>query len=164
MEFGGEKLPDIACRALRDSGRISEIVVQHDREWHPPRREADLLVMHDPSRALTPVDVIRSVVDTVATGVAQAAVPGQAVTDTIKVVDDSDALRSTWDRARLRDVQSPLCCRAELAADLGHIPTLDDLAHRNVRLVPGDPRGMRLRSPFDLLVAEALTYETSGHR
>lgn len=137
-------------------------MIQDVRQWDPALTDADLLVVHDPARALTPVPVIRSVIDVVAGGEAQAAVPAEPVTDTIKVVEPADVLNSTWDRGRLRSLQSPLCCRVELVAGLRHAPTLGDLPHRRIRLVPGDPRGMRLRSRFDMLVAEVLTSRASG--
>lgn len=99
----------------------------------------DLLVVHDPKRALVSAEVIRSVVDTVRSG-ESAAAPAQQVTDTIKIVEPGDLLRGTWDRHRLREIHSPLCCRLGLVADLGRVPELGDLPPGRVRLVPGEPR------------------------
>lgn len=128
----------------------------------PAVREADVLVIHDPACALMPVTVIRSAVDVVLSGEAQAAIPAEVVTDTIKTVDSSNTLSSTWDRQRLRSIQSPLCLRAELATGMRTVPTIEDLPAGRVRLVPGDPRGIPLHSRFDMLVAATLSSVTDG--
>src|SRR5947199_9504630 len=69
----------------------------------PP--EAEVIVVHDAARPLASAALFQSVVDAVRDG-ADAAVPGVALADTVKVVEDGTVVE-TLDRARLVAVQTP---------------------------------------------------------
>jgi len=129
----------------------------------------DVVLVHDVARAFVPAAVVREVVDAVAgeavSGGAVAAVPVRPVADTVKVVDDDGIVRATRDRSHLRHVQTPLALRlATLTDALTRDPAaevtslLADLAALGgeIRTVHGDPHGMRIRTPFDVAVIEAL--------
>ncbi|MEY4136038.1 MAG: hypothetical protein RL205_166, partial [Actinomycetota bacterium] len=68
--------------------------------------EVDIVLVHDAARALTPPELISSVVAAVSAG-HQAVVPGLAVADTLKQVNAASDVVATPDRASLRAVQTP---------------------------------------------------------
>lgn len=124
---------------------------------------ADIVLVHDAARCLTPSAVTRAVVAAVRAG-HRAVVPVLPVTDTVKQVDASGTVVATVDRSDLRVVQTPQGFDAELlrrahAASSG--PATDDagLVERlgeKVSTVPGHPHAFKITTPFDLAVAEAL--------
>ncbi len=125
-----------------------------------------IVLVHDAARALTPA----SVFDAVVTGVAQTAsgiVPGVAVTDTIKRVDDDESVVETVDRAELRAIQTPQAFpRAALdaayaAADREHTDdaALFAAAGNTVSVVDGDERSFKITTPWDLRRAEGILRE-----
>jgi len=124
--------------------------------------DAKIVLVHDAARAFTPPALVRSVTAAVAAG-AQAVVPVLPVTDTVKRVDDAGVVLDTPSRTHLRAVQTPqgfdvdVLCRAYEAADVA----TDDagLVERigvPVHTVPGDVAAMKITTPFDLAVAEAV--------
>jgi 2-C-methyl-D-erythritol 4-phosphate cytidylyltransferase len=124
--------------------------------------DAGIVLVHDAARAFTPPALVRSVVDAVAAG-APAVVPVLPVTDTVKRVDDAGVVVDTPSRTHLRAVQTPqgfavdVLRRAYAAADVA----TDDagLVERigvPVHTVPGDVAAMKITTPFDLAVAEAV--------
>jgi 2-C-methyl-D-erythritol 4-phosphate cytidylyltransferase len=128
----------------------------------PP--EADLVLVHDAARALTPVAVFDAVIAALRAG-AEAVVPVLPVNDTVKRVVD-DRVLGTVDRGDLRIVQTPQgFARAVLErahAQAGPAAT-DDAAlverlGRTVVTVPGAQEAFKVTRPFDLLVAEAVLH------
>jgi 2-C-methyl-D-erythritol 4-phosphate cytidylyltransferase len=120
----------------------------------------DIVLLQDPARAFTPVDVIGSVVNALRAG-APAVVPVQPVTDTIKAIDAHGSVHATVDRATLRAVQGPRGFRAATLSSSGNADPFD-LTGVVVHPVAGDPLAMRVDTPFDLAVAEALLAEKVG--
>ncbi|MDE2578430.1 MAG: bifunctional 2-C-methyl-D-erythritol 4-phosphate cytidylyltransferase/2-C-methyl-D-erythritol 2,4-cyclodiphosphate synthase [Hyphomicrobiales bacterium] len=93
-----------------------------------------------------------------------AAVPGFAVTDTIKQIDAAGAVAATPDRSSLRAVQTPQAfdfalIRAAHAAAKGRELTDDaavaEAAGHKVHVFDGDPRNMKITTAGDLAVAES---------
>ena len=124
--------------------------------------ECDLVLVHDAARALVPVAVVEAVVAALVAG-AQAVVPVLPVADTVKRVDASGAVVETVPREDLRVVQTPQGFRRAVLerAHAGAVPVTDDatLVERlgvTVQTVPGAPEAMKVTTPFDLLVAEAV--------
>ena len=85
------------------------------------------------------------------------------VSDTIKVVDGTQTVTATLDRSTLVAVQTPQAFGAALLrrahADGGE--ATDDAAlvealGATVRVVPGDPRNLKITTPADLGTAEHL--------
>lgn len=124
--------------------------------------DISIVLVHDAARAFTPPELISAVTDAVAAG-APAVVPVLPVADTVKRVDEKEIVTETVDRADLRAVQTPqgfaldVLRRAYAAAD-SHT---DDagLVERigvPVSTVPGHPAAMKITTPFDLAVAEAV--------
>lgn len=124
--------------------------------------ECDLVLVHDAARALVPVEVVEAVVAALRDG-ADAVVPVLPVADTVKRVDLAGAVVATVPREDLRAVQTPQgFSRAVLErAHTGTVPVTDDAAlverlGLKVVTVQGSPEAMKVTTPFDLVVAEAV--------
>jgi 2-C-methyl-D-erythritol 4-phosphate cytidylyltransferase len=125
--------------------------------------EVDVIVVHDAARPLASPDVFAAVIEAVGSGAADAAIPGLAVTDTIKVVNASSDVVDTLDRSALVAVQTPQAFRAELLrrAHYDGSAATDDAAlveqlGATVRVVPGEARNLKITTPDDLRAAERL--------
>lgn len=133
------------------------------------------VLVHDAARALTPSALCDAVVDAVrATG--HGIVPGLAVVDTIKRVDDRGTILGTVDRSELSAVQTPQgfprdVLVAAAAAATGE--ATDDAAvvasaGHPVNVIPGDALAFKITTPWDLRRAESLlsagaaTADTAG--
>jgi 2-C-methyl-D-erythritol 4-phosphate cytidylyltransferase len=126
---------------------------------------AEVVVVHDAARPLASAALFDAVVAAVRRG-ADGAVPGIAVTDTLKRVDDV-RVTATVDRMGLVAVQTPQAFRADTlrAAHASGADATDDAAlveeiGGEVVVVPGDPRNLKVTGPADLMIAAALL-ETS---
>ena len=125
--------------------------------------DAEVIIVHDAARPLASDALFRAVIAAVATGGADAAVPGLPLSDTIKVVDGAQTVTATLDRSALVAVQTPQAFSAELLrrAHAGGAEATDDAAllealGATVRVVPGDPRNLKITTPADLGTAERL--------
>lgn len=128
---------------------------------------AQILLVHDAARPLTPAHVFTSVVQAVAAG-HPAVVPGVPVVDTLKqVAPDANGLElvtRTVDREELRAVQTPQGFTREALlrahADDSGLATDDaGLAERcgiPVHVVPGDPLAMKITTPWDLRIVRSV--------
>ncbi len=127
--------------------------------------EMEWVLVHDAARPLVTGDLIRAVVrGGIRFGAAIAAVP---VIPTIKEVDKG-AVVATLDRTRLWEVQTPQVFRrdlleeAHLSGRADGIEATDDsmlverLSRRRVRIVMGSHRNLKVTTPEDLAIAEAL--------
>ena len=121
--------------------------------------DATIICVHDAARPFASTDLYGLVVAAVVGG-ADAAVPGVAVADTIKVVDRSTGVArvvDTPDRSTLVAVQTPQAFRASVlraAHAAGHDATDDaalvELAGGTVVVVEGDPDNRKITLPADL--------------
>jgi 2-C-methyl-D-erythritol 4-phosphate cytidylyltransferase len=118
--------------------------------------DVEIVLVHDAARCLTPVEVFDRVVAAVRSG-APAVVPGLAVVDTIKEVDDSGTVIGTPDRGRLRAVQTPQGFRLDVLLRAHALPdsATDDAAlverlGEAVLVVDGDPRALKITIADDL--------------
>ena len=128
------------------------------------REDAELIAIHDGARPLLPPDVLEEVLQTAArTGAAAPAVP---VTDTVKRAQDGLAVE-TVDRSTLFAVQTPQVFQADLiraavhkALEDGEVLTDDCAAVERlgmkVSLTRGSRENLKLTTPFDLVVGEAV--------
>lgn len=123
-----------------------------------------VVLVHDAARALVPSAVVRRVIEAVRSG-AQAVIPVIPVIDSIREVRENDS--SVVDRSCLRAVQTPqgfdfavLRQAHERVATLGLAVTDDAAACEAlgaaVTLVEGAREAMKVTTPFDLVVAQAL--------
>ena len=121
--------------------------------------EADIVVVHDAARPLATPSLFRAVVDAVLAG-ADAAVPGLAITDTVKrVVRDgqSTVVGATVPRDELVTVQTPQAFTRESLsrAHAGGEEATDDAAlveaqGGRVVVVPGEVANTKITRPGDL--------------
>ena len=126
----------------------------------PP--EATVICVHDAARPLADVKLFRRVVAAVEAG-ADGAVPGVALGDTVKLVDDAGVVVATPPRERLRAVQTPQAFRADVlrAAHAAGGEGTDDAelverAGGRVVVVEGDPTNRKITRPDDLDWARAV--------
>lgn len=125
--------------------------------------DAEIVLVHDAARSLTPSTLVARVVDEVRAG-RGAVVPAIAVADTIKEVDDAGAVVGTPSRSALRAVQTPQGFRASLLLraydeasdiatdDAGLVERLGEVVHT----IAGEPMAFKITTPHDLLLAEAI--------
>jgi len=124
--------------------------------------DATVVLVHDAARPLLPADVIERVIVALSEGW-DAVVPGLPIPDTVKRVD-GDAVVETVDRAGLVAVQTPQAVVAPVlreALAVGALPASDcaalvERAGGRVKVVPGDPRLLKVTDPADLEVLERL--------
>ena len=127
----------------------------------------DILMIHDGARPFVTEEMIRTSVMTAEKyGACTAAVPAK---DTIKVVDKEGFGIDTPDRSTLYQVQTPQTFRRDviLAAHehfrkeprpgiTDDTMLVEEYLQQRVAMVPGDYRNLKLTTPEDLVVAEAL--------
>lgn len=121
---------------------------------------AAIVLVHDAARPFVGADLVQRVVQ--ATARSGAAIPGVAVTDTIKAVDPAGQVEATPARASLRAVQTPqgfalsaLLAAHRAAAAASVFGLTDDAAVMEwaghaVVVVDGDPANVKLTTPQDL--------------
>ena len=144
---GGERRVDSVARAFaRIDGR------------------ADLIVIHDAARPLVSDDLIRRTVAAAAEfGAAIAALPAR---DTVKRAGDDRTIAATLPRQEIFLAQTPQAFRAEVLraalalstpdAEATDEATLAEQAGYRVKLVDGELRNIKITTPDDLAMAEAL--------
>jgi 2-C-methyl-D-erythritol 4-phosphate cytidylyltransferase len=130
--------------------------------------DATIICVHDAARPLASEQLYRRVIDAVRAG-ADAAIPGLAVTDTIKVIDPSGRVIDTPDRATLVAVQTPQAFRAPVLraahADGGEATddaALVEAAGGRVVVVAGEATNCKITGPDDLDRARRVVTIESG--
>ncbi|MFD8494633.1 2-C-methyl-D-erythritol 4-phosphate cytidylyltransferase [Amycolatopsis sp. NPDC059657] len=170
----GEPILTHAVRGLLDTGHVDSVVVVAPARRVVMFRDAlsgldcrvapgsvpdaiepghDVYLVHDPLRAFTPASVIEAVAAAVGAE-SPAVVPVLPMSDTVKAVGASNVIISTLDRSLLRSAQTPAgfteeALRAAYATGEFALPS-------GARTVPGHPDAMRVATPFELRLAEAL--------
>ena len=127
--------------------------------------ETELLAVQDGARPLVTPELI----DRVAAAAARcgAAAPAVAVKDTDKAAGADGAVEETLDRGRLRAVQTPQVFQADLlkaalqSALEQEAPVTDDASAverlgKTVFLVDGEEENLKITTPLDLILAEAV--------
>ena len=121
----------------------------------------DIVLVHDAARPLASDALFAAVIAAVRDG-ADGAVPGLAISDTIKRVSD-DRVLETISRDGLVTVQTPQAFRAGClrAAHAEGAEGTDDAAlveavGGTVVVVPGEPTNLKVTGPDDLALIEAL--------
>ena len=133
--------------------------------------KTDLLAVQDGARPLVTPQLIDSII--AAARRCSAAAPAVPIKDTIKQVKEGEAIEKTIDRSTLRAVQTPQVFDAELlraalqSAIDQELPITDDcsaveLWGKTVYLVEGDETNLKITTPTDLVIAEALLRNREG--
>lgn len=173
----GAQHQDQARTAVAEAGDQVRIVIGGTHRCDSVRAalhtvpDAEVVLVHDAARCLAPISVIQAVVQAVRAG-QQAVVPVLTVIDTIKEVDSDGRVVGTLDRAALRVVQTPQGFAGNVlrrAHQLPSGPVTDDAGlvealGMPVTTLPGHPHAFKITTPFDLVVAEAVTGAVDGER
>ena len=128
--------------------------------------ETELLAVQDGARPLVTPELIDRVIHHAAANCGAAA-PAVAVKDTVKVAKPDGAVEQTLERDALRAVQTPQVFQADLlkaalqSALEQNIPVTDDCSAverlgKTVYLVEGDETNLKITTPMDMVLAEAL--------
>jgi 2-C-methyl-D-erythritol 4-phosphate cytidylyltransferase len=124
-----------------------------------------VVLIHDGSRCLVTPELVGRVV-AAAGGDVDGVIPAVAVSDTIKVAENG-SVTETLDRTRLRAVQTPQAFRLDLLRRVYAAPeerlrtatddaSLVEEAGGTVAVVAGERTNIKLTSPDDLVLAEAI--------
>jgi 2-C-methyl-D-erythritol 4-phosphate cytidylyltransferase len=158
---GTDAVTDYGADVVVEGGTTRAESVRHGLAVVPP--EADVIVVHDAARPLASGALFRAVIEAVAEGGVDGAIPGLAVSDTIKEVDGTMHVTATLDRTTLVAVQTPQAFAADVLrrAHANGAEATDDAAlvealGATVLVVPGDPRNLKITTPADLRSAEHL--------
>ena len=127
--------------------------------------EETLVLIHDGSRCLVTPELVERVAEAVR-GEIDGVVPALPVSDTIKVAEDG-AVSATLDRTKLRAVQTPQAFRLGLLRRIYAAPeeqlraatddaSLVEQIGGRVAIVAGERTNIKLTSPDDLVLAEAI--------
>lgn len=190
VKLGGKSLLEHVLGALQESGVVDHVVVAVPAELTDEAKlilggavqvvaggadrtesvglalaaagDAELVLVHDAARALTPASLIARVVQALRSG-HTAVVPGLPLADTIKAVDVNGAVLGTPERAGLRAVQTPQGFHADVlrrAYERGTAATDDaslvEQMGSPVQIVDGDALAFKITTALDLLLAEAV--------
>ncbi len=136
--------------------------------------DTDLVIIHDCVRPFVTNDMISASLDSAKKwGAAIVAVP---VKDTIKESDDNVFVANTLDRQRLWSIQTPqvfkyeIILHAHLLAQQKNIQATDDaglvemFGNCKVKLVMGTYENIKITTPIDLIVAEAIHKSRSNEK
>ena len=153
-ENGWLKVSDVCAGGRRRQDSVAAGLKKiRDEEW---------VVIHDGARPLVTTDLIeRGLEAAKETGASVAAVP---VTDTIKAAGDDGIVHQTLPRQNLMAVQTPQVFRIDIirkayrqaSGDVTDDASLVEQAGYKVKLYPGSYDNIKITTPDDLAIAEAL--------
>jgi len=155
-----ESAQDLVKAAVVPGGRTRQESVA--RGLAATAEDVDLVLVHDVARAFVPAEVIDRVVAALSAG-ADAVIPVLPVVDTIKQVDDGNAVVDTLRREQLRIVQTPQGFRRDVLVrahgEPGDGDAPDDAAlveamGVRVVVVDGSDESFKVTRPRDLTLAE----------
>jgi len=127
--------------------------------------DMELLAVQDGARPLVTPELVDRVIAAAAR--CGAAAPAVAVKDTVKAVREDGAVEETLERERLRAVQTPQVFEASIlkaalqSALEAEAPVTDDASAverlgKVVFLVDGEEENLKITTPMDLILAEAI--------
>lgn len=128
----------------------------------------DVVLIHDAARPFASRDLIARAID--AAGETGAAIPGLAVTDTIKAIDHHGHVGETLDRTALRAVQTPQAfafapiveahrrALREGRADFTDDAALAEWVGMQVRVFDGESGNIKITHPEDFVRAETMDW------
>jgi 2-C-methyl-D-erythritol 4-phosphate cytidylyltransferase len=133
--------------------------------------EEAIVLIHDGSRCLITPGLIGRVVEA-ARGGADGVVPALPVSDTIKVAENG-SITQTLDRAKLHAAQTPQAFRLDLLCRIYAAPervlraatddaSLVENAGGRLMMVAGEKTNIKLTTPEDLILAEAILLAREG--
>ena len=164
----------LACYHCKKSGGIC-IIKDDMADILDKMNAADVLVMASPVYFYSVYAQMKALIDRTVEAAAKcgAAAPAVPVKDTIKTVAEDGAVTGTPDRSTLRAVQTPQVFEADLlkaslqSALENEVPVTDDCSAverlgKVVYLIDGDEENLKITTPVDLVIAEAILAEREG--
>lgn len=160
------KVKAVVCGGRERYHSVYEGLKEFGRE---PGAAPEYVLIHDGARPLVSEAVIRRAIQGAADF--QACVAGMPVKDTIKVSDGNGFAAGTPDRKQLWQIQTPQAFLFELIFQAyermmsqsefqegitDDAMVVEKMATHSVKLVEGDYRNIKVTTPEDLMVAEAL--------
>ena len=136
------------------------------------RHGPDIVLVHDAARPFATQELIARAIE--AAKASGAAVPGLAVTDTVKAIDPHGFVQQTLERAALRTIQTPqgfsyaaLLAAHRRAAAAGREDFTDDAAlaewaGMKVAVFEGEPGNIKITNADDFARAEAMQFAQLG--
>jgi 2-C-methyl-D-erythritol 4-phosphate cytidylyltransferase len=123
--------------------------------------------VHDAARPLVAPGAVDRLLELLLEAGVAGVVPGVPVTDTIRRVDTGQRSSGIVDREQLRAMQTPQLFVRQALEEAHRLALRDrveatdeavlvELAGHKVQVVPGDPENLKVTTPLDLAVAEAL--------
>ena len=165
--IGGQKRQDSVRMGL---DAVSKLIQIFGKGRKLTGKSSDpIILIHDGARPLVTGELIQRVIRSAEKY--GAVVPGLTPRNTIKLVDPRDNLvEKTPAREKLREIQTPQGFRLSILIKgykilkRGDLMVTDDaslveLAGAPVRVIPGEPENIKITTPFDLWMAEAITRE-----
>jgi len=165
QQIGWRKVVAVVPGGLRRQDSAGQGLAALETAARAAGTRLDLVLVHDGARPL----VSRALIER---GIAAAADHGAAIAavrarDTVKVVDRTGQIEATPDRATLWHAQTPQVFRYDLLAPAyrqaqeQNLTVTDDAGLLEALGIPvyvfeGDPRNLKITTPEDLAVAEAL--------
>jgi len=145
--------------AICPGGRRRQDSVRCGLQALPPCR---WLLVHDGARPLVTTDLIERALAEAEEG--GAAVPALPIADTVKEAEPDGLVTRTLDRRRLWAVQTPQAFRydllfrahQEVTTDVTDDAAMLEALGLPVKLFPGSPLNLKVTTPQDLRLAEAL--------
>ena len=147
---GGERRQDSVRRGLNAIG---------DAEW---------AIVHDGARPCIDAEMIEE--GLLAARETGAAAPATPLSDTVKEVDDSGMVVRTLERGRLRAAQTPQVfstallrqAHEQVREDVTDDAAMIEMTGGAVRLFPGSAENLKVTTPLDLEIAEAILRRRAG--
>ena len=151
----------------RGYGKV-QVVAGGERRQDSVRNGLDALgtvewtIVHDGARPCIDAAMIEQGLR--AARVTGAAGPAQPLSDTIKEIDDSGRVVRTLERDRLRAAQTPQVfstallrhAHKQVREDVTDDAAMIEMTGGSVRLFPGSPENLKVTTPLDLEIAEAI--------
>lgn len=131
-----------------------------------------VVLIHDGSRCLVTPELIERVVKSARYNGVDGVIPALPVSDTIKVAENG-SVSATLDRSRLHAAQTPQAFRLGVLRKIYAAPekvlraatddaSLVEDAGGRVAVVPGEKTNIKLTTPEDLILAEAILISREG--
>lgn len=132
--------------------------------------KCDVVLIHDGARPMLNEDIINRCINGAA--LYEACVAGMPVKDTVKIVKEDNVIEDTPDRSKVWITQTPQAFKYEVIktaydnmkkAEDGNVTddsmVVELYTDYNVRFVEGDYRNIKITTPEDIMLAEALLGE-----
>lgn len=163
---GGKERQDSVKEGLKAVRTLNRALSKMKGSWRDPGDP--VVLIHDGARPLVDPALIRRVIQ--AARKYGAVVPGLIPENTIKLVNERGVIQQTFDRSRLRKVQTPQAFRLSIILEAyrllsrKHFVVTDDasLVERigfPVRVVAGDPKNLKITTRTEISAARAILRE-----